>query len=105
MVTGIIAEDSAMMNRSDCFDCLARWPRLSAFGESTMQSSQPSPLQIDLIRNLVRSVTPENSHAEYEKARLQFGSKEQFQAALRLVELEVQQHLALIEHWHHLAKS
>lgn len=69
-----------------------------------MQTNEPTPAQIDLIRNLVRSVTPENSHAEYDKARLQFGSKEQFQAALRFVELEIQQHLTLIEHWHHLAK-
>ncbi len=69
-----------------------------------MQPNQPTPAQIDLIRNLVRSVTPENSHAEYDKARLQFASKEQFQAALHFVELEIQQHLALIEHWHHLAK-
>jgi hypothetical protein len=27
------------------------------------------------------------------------------QAALRFVELEIQQHLALIEHWHHLASK
>jgi hypothetical protein len=68
-----------------------------------MQSNEPTPAQIDLIRNLVRSVTPENAHAEYEKARLQFTSKEEFQTALRIVEHEIQQHLALIEHWHHLA--
>lgn len=69
-----------------------------------MQSNEPTLAQIDLVRNLVRSATPENSHAEYNKARLQFGSKEAFQAALRIVELEIQQHLTLIEHWHHLAK-
>jgi hypothetical protein len=68
-----------------------------------MQPNHPTPAQIDLIRNLVRSVTPENAHAEYEKARLQFSSREAFQAALRAVELEIQQHLALIEHWSHLA--
>ena len=68
-----------------------------------MQSNEPTPDQIDLIRKLVRSVTPENAHAEYDKARLQFTSKEEFQAALRFVELEIQQHLALVEHWHHLA--
>ena len=68
-----------------------------------MPSQEPSPAQIDLIRKLVRSVGPENSHAEYDKARLQFTSKEEFQTALRMVELEIQQHLALIEHWHHLA--
>jgi hypothetical protein len=67
-----------------------------------MQSNEPTPAQIDLIRNLVRSVTPENAHAEYEKARLQFTSMEEFQAALRIVEHEIQQHLTLIEHWHHL---
>ena len=64
---------------------------------------QPTAAQIDLIRNLVRSVTPENARTEYEKARLQFTSKEEFQAALRFVELEIQRHLTLIEHWHHLA--
>jgi hypothetical protein len=69
-----------------------------------MPSDEPTPAQIDLVRNLIRSVTLENSHAEYDKARLQFSSKEQFQAALRFVELEIQQHLTLIEHWHHLAK-
>ena len=68
-----------------------------------MQPTEPTPAQIDLIRKLVRSVTPENSHTEYEKARLQFTSKEEFQAALRFLELEIQQHLALIEHWNHLA--
>jgi hypothetical protein len=68
-----------------------------------MQSNEPTPAQIDLIRNLVRSVTPVNAHAEYEKTRLQFTSKEEFQAALRIVEHEIQQHLTLIEHWHHLA--
>ena len=69
-----------------------------------MQSNEPTPAQIDLIRQLVRSVTPDNSHAEYEKARLQFKSKEEFQAALRFVELEIQQHLILVEHWDHLSK-
>jgi len=69
-----------------------------------MRPNEPTPAQIDLVRQLIRSVTPENSHAEYEKARLQFASKELFQAALRSVELEIQQHLTLIEHWHHLAK-
>ena len=68
-----------------------------------MQSNEPTPAQIDLIRNLLRSVTLENAHTEYEKARLQFTSKEELQAALRFVELEIQQHLTLIEHWHHLA--
>lgn len=68
-----------------------------------MQPNQPTGVQIELIRNLVRSVTPENALADYEKARLQFASKEEFQAALRFVELEIQRHLALIEHWHHLA--
>jgi hypothetical protein len=68
---------------------------------SQMQS--PTPAQIDLIRNLVRSVTLDNSQTEYEKARLQITSKEEFQAALRFVEHEIQQHLTLIEHWHHLA--
>jgi len=68
-----------------------------------MQSNEPTPAQIDLIRKLVRSATLENAHIEYDKARLQFTSKEEFQAALRFVELEIQQHLALIEHWHHLA--
>jgi hypothetical protein len=43
------------------------------------------------------------SNAEYEKARRQFTSKEEFQAALRAVELELQQHLLLIQHWNHLA--
>ncbi len=70
-----------------------------------MQPNEPTPAQIDLIRKLVRSVTPENAHVEYEKARLQFMSKEEFQAALRCVELEIQQHLVLVEHWHHLATS
>jgi hypothetical protein len=69
-----------------------------------MLSSDPTPAQVELIRSLVRSVTPENSHDQYEAARQHFQSKEQFQAALRLVELEIQQHLTLIEHWHHLAK-
>ena len=69
-----------------------------------MQPNEPTSAQIDLIRNLVRSVTPETSHAEYDKARGKFASKEQLQAALRLVELEIQQHLTLIEHWHHLAQ-
>jgi hypothetical protein len=68
-----------------------------------MQANEPTPAQIDLIRQLVRSVTPENARAEYERARLDFTSKEQFQAALHAVELEIQRHLALIEHWHHLA--
>lgn len=67
-----------------------------------MQSNKPTLAQIDLIRKLVRSVTLENAHAEYEKALLQFTSKEEFQAALRFVELEIQQHLMLVEHWHHL---
>ena len=70
-----------------------------------MQPNEPTPAQIDLIRKLVRSVNLENSHAEYDKARLQFTSREEFQAALRFVELEIQQHLTLIEHWHHLAKQ
>jgi hypothetical protein len=68
-----------------------------------MQSSNPTPAQIDLIRQLVRSVTPENAHAEYEKARSHFASQEEFQAALRVVERELQQHLMLIEHWNHMA--
>jgi hypothetical protein len=68
-----------------------------------MPSNEPTPAQIDLIRQLVRCVTLENAHAEYEKARRQFMSKEEFQAALRVVELEIQQHLMLIEHWNHLA--
>jgi hypothetical protein len=67
-----------------------------------MQSQEPTPAQIDLIRNLVRSVTVDNSQTEYEKTRLQFTNKEQFQAALRYVQHEIQQHLTLIEHWHHL---
>ena len=67
-----------------------------------MQSTKPTLAQIDLIRKLVRAVTLENAHAEYEKALLQFTSKEEFQAALRFVELEIQQHLMLVEHWHHL---
>jgi hypothetical protein len=70
-----------------------------------MQSNELTPAQIDLIRNLVRSVTLENAHSEYEKARLQFANNEQFQAALRFVELEIQQHLALVEHWNHLASE
>ena len=69
-----------------------------------MEPNEPTAAHIDLVRKLIRSVTPENSHAEYEKARFQFASKEQFQAALRFVELEIQQHLTLVEHWHHLAK-
>jgi hypothetical protein len=69
-----------------------------------MPSNEPTPDQIDLVRKLIRSVTPETSHAEYDKARLPFTSKEQFQAALRAVELEIQQPLTLIEHWHHLSK-
>jgi hypothetical protein len=68
-----------------------------------MQPDEPTPEQINLIRTLVRSVTPANAHAEYDDARRQFASKEQFQAALRAVELEIQQHLMLIEHWNHLA--
>ncbi len=68
-----------------------------------MQPNEPTPAQIDLIRNLVRSVTLDNSHTEYDKARLPFTSNEQFQAALRFVELEIQQHLMLVEHWNHLA--
>jgi hypothetical protein len=67
-----------------------------------MQSKKPTLAQIDLIRKLVRSVTVENAHAEYDNARLQFTSKEEFQAALRFIELEIQQHLMLVEHWHHL---
>jgi hypothetical protein len=43
-----------------------------------MQPIEPTTAQIDLVRKLIRSVTPENSYAEYEKARLQ--------AALRFVE-------------------
>jgi hypothetical protein len=70
-----------------------------------MQSNEPTPAQIDLVRQLVRSATPETAHAEHDKARLQFTSKEEFQAALRFVELEIQQHLALVEHWHHLASQ
>jgi hypothetical protein len=70
-----------------------------------MQSNEPTPAQIDLMRKLVRSVTLETAHTEYEKARLQFRSKEELQAALRFVELELQQHLALIEHWNHLASK
>jgi len=70
-----------------------------------MPSNEPTPAQIDLVRQLVRSATIENSHTEYEKARLQFTSKEQLQAALRIVDLEIQQHLTMIEHWHHLAKQ
>ena len=72
---------------------------------SQMQPNEPTPGQIDLIRKLVRSVTLENAHAEYDRARLQFTSKEEFQAALRVVEREIQQHLMLIEHWNHLATS
>jgi hypothetical protein len=68
-----------------------------------MPANELTPAQIDLIRKLVRSATPENARTEYEKARLQFTSKEEFQTALRFVELEIQRHLALIEHWHHLA--
>ena len=68
-----------------------------------MQSSEATPAQIDLIRKLVRSVTPETAHAQYEKARSHFTSQEEFQAALRVVELELQQHLMLIEHWNHMA--
>jgi hypothetical protein len=67
--------------------------------------NEPTPAQIDLIRNLVRSVTTENAHAEYEKARLQFTSKEEFQAALKFVEHEIQHHLTLIEHWHHMSNQ
>jgi hypothetical protein len=70
-----------------------------------MPSNEPSPAQVDLIRSLVRSVTPANSFMEYEKARLQFASKEEFQAALRFVELEIQEHLTPIEHWHHLSSQ
>jgi hypothetical protein len=72
---------------------------------SQMQSKEPTPGQIDLIRKLVRSVTPENAHAEFDRARVQFTSKEEFQAALRVVQLEIQQHLMLIEHWNHLMTS
>jgi hypothetical protein len=68
-----------------------------------MPPNEPTPAQIDLIRELVRSVTLESAHAEYEKARRQFTSREEFQAALRAVELELQQHLTLGEHWNHLA--
>jgi hypothetical protein len=70
-----------------------------------MQPNEPTPAQIDLIRKLVRSATPDNSHTEYDKVRLQFTSQEQLQAALRFVELEIQQHLMLIEHWNHLATT
>jgi hypothetical protein len=77
---------------------------MALFGKGIpMPSNEPTPAQIDLIRNLVRSVTTENAQVEYEKARLQFTSKEEFQADLRFVEHEIQQHLTLIEHWHHLA--
>ena len=68
-----------------------------------MPPIEPTHEQIDLIRKLVRSVTVDSAPTEYAKARLQFASKEEFQTALRFVELEIQQHLALIEHWHHLA--
>jgi hypothetical protein len=67
-----------------------------------MQSNEPTPVQIDLIRQLIRSVTPANAHAEYEKARSHFTSQEQLQASLRVVELELQQHLMLVAHWTHL---
>jgi hypothetical protein len=70
-----------------------------------MPPNEPTPAQIDLIRQLVRSVTLENAHAEYEKARRHFTTTEGFQAALRAVELEIQQHLMLIEHWNHLAAT
>jgi hypothetical protein len=70
-----------------------------------MPSNKPSAAQIDLIRSLVRTVTQANSFSEYEKAMLQFASKEEFQAALRFVELEIQEHLTLIEHWHHLSSQ
>jgi hypothetical protein len=46
-----------------------------------------------------------DAQAEYEKARLQFASKEEFQAALRFVEFEIQHHLTLIEHWHHISNQ
>ena len=68
-----------------------------------MPSNEPTPAQIDLIRQLVRSVTIENAQTEYDKARLQFTSREEFQAALKYVEHENQHHLTLIEHLHHLA--
>jgi hypothetical protein len=68
-----------------------------------MQPSDPTPAQIDLIRQLVCSVTPANAHSEYEKARSHFVSQEEFQAALRAVELELQRHLMLVEHWNHVA--
>jgi hypothetical protein len=68
-----------------------------------MQPTEPTPAQIELIRNLVKSVTTENALTEYEKARIQFTSTEEFQAALRFVEHEIQHHLTLIEHLHHLA--
>jgi hypothetical protein len=68
-----------------------------------MQSNEPTPVQIDLIRQLVRSVTPNNAHAEYEKARSHFTSQDQLQAALRVIELELQQHLMLVEPWNHMA--
>ena len=80
-------------------------PMAATMEDIHMQPNEPTPAQIDLIRKLVRSVTPENAHVEYEKARLQFMSKEEFQAALRCVELEIQQHLVLVEHWHHLASK
>jgi hypothetical protein len=70
-----------------------------------MPSNEPTIAQIDLVRKLIRSVTPEKSRTEYDQARLQFSNKEQFQAALRIVEHEIQRHLTLIEHWHHLAKE
>lgn len=71
----------------------------------TMQPNEPTAAQIDLMRKLISSVTSENAHSEYEKARLQFATKEEFQAALRMVEIEFQHRLAMIEHWHHLASK
>jgi hypothetical protein len=70
-----------------------------------MQSNEPTPAQIDLIRQLVRSVTAENAHTEYAKARSHFASQVELQAALRVIELELQQHLMLVEHWNHMASK
>jgi hypothetical protein len=68
-----------------------------------MQASEHTQAQTDLIKKLVRSVTPVTAHADYDNARSHFTSQEQFQSALRVVELELQQHLMLVEHWNHLA--
>ena len=59
-----------------------------------MQPNEPTPAQIDLIRNLVRSVTPENAHAEYEEARnLQAATEDR----IRNVEEQLS-HARIIEH-------